>query len=249
MTAYRLDQIVLGRSDAHIIEIDGARVHRAIKGPLEQLRCDARVAGFDLAVASGFRDFDRQLLIWNNKIEGRRPLLDDNGNRLDPAVMAPEALIHAVLRFSALPGASRHHFGTDIDVYDRASLGPGQTLQLTPQECADGGCMAPFHRWLDEYLAHDRGFYRPYVSGLGVSPEPWHLSFRPIAQPLAAQHSPRLLQAVLAQAPMAMSEVVLRHLPVLYNRYVRVMSPREPLNNSEWRPGWTAQPTEARIIR
>ena len=30
----------------------------------------------------------------------------------------------AILLWSALPGASRHHWGTDFDVFDRAAVPP-----------------------------------------------------------------------------------------------------------------------------
>ena len=38
------------------------------------------------------------------------------------------------MRWSAIPGSSRHHWGTDLDVYDAAAVTPDYQVQLTPQE-------------------------------------------------------------------------------------------------------------------
>jgi len=47
--------------------------------------------------------------------------------------------VRAILHWSALPGASRHHWGTEIDVIDRAALADGRKAQLIPAEYgADG---------------------------------------------------------------------------------------------------------------
>src|SRR5262249_52799990 len=93
------------------------------------LSAAAREAGLGPAAASGFRDFDRQRAIWNDKYAGRRPLLDRSGLPLDPRVMTDPEIVEAILHWSALPGASRHHWGTEIDVIDRAALPPGQEPQ------------------------------------------------------------------------------------------------------------------------
>jgi hypothetical protein len=92
--------------------------------------------------------------------------------------------LHAILRFSAIPGTSRHHWGTDLDIYDAAAMSPDYQLQLSPQEVAAGGLFDPLHCWLDERMAagESRGFYRPYASDCGgVAPERWHLSYAPLS--------------------------------------------------------------------
>ena len=44
-----------------------------------------------------------------------------------------------ILRWSALPGGSRHHWGTEIDIFDPDLLPQGQSLQLEPWEYESGG--------------------------------------------------------------------------------------------------------------
>jgi len=48
------------------------------------LRAAAQAQGIELAAASSFRDFERQLGIWNDKFLGRRALLDRDGTRWTP---------------------------------------------------------------------------------------------------------------------------------------------------------------------
>ena len=54
--------------------------------PFLNLRRAAQADGIDLEPLSSFRDFARQLTIWNGKFSGERPMLDAAGMRLDAAV-------------------------------------------------------------------------------------------------------------------------------------------------------------------
>ena len=51
-----------------------------------------------------------------------------------------------------LPGASRHHWGHDVDIYDAAAMPEGYQIQLTPEEVEGAGIFAPMHDWLDRYF-------------------------------------------------------------------------------------------------
>jgi LAS superfamily LD-carboxypeptidase LdcB len=179
------DDVLTGRDDNFIDHSSLERpVHRDIVGPWQLLRAAAMEAGFDLAIASGYRNYQRQLAIWNSKARGERAIYADDGSVLDVATLNERELMFAILRWSALPGASRHHWGTDIDIYDRAAVPSDYELQLTHAETADNGPFGPLHRWLDERIELDRafGFFRPYqVDRGGVAPERWHLSYAPLA--------------------------------------------------------------------
>jgi LAS superfamily LD-carboxypeptidase LdcB len=186
------------------------------------LQSSAARSGFDLQVASGFRSFDRQLMIWNAKARGQRTVHDDHGRPVDLQRLTPLARAEAILRFSALPGASRHHWGTDLDVFDAAALPADYRLQLTPEEVADDGMMGPFHRWLDEELARGGGFFRPYAEDTGgVAVERWHLSYAPLAAACEAALTPVLLADAIRDCDLELADVVLAELPALFDRYVR----------------------------
>jgi LAS superfamily LD-carboxypeptidase LdcB len=215
-----------GRTRAHVLELaeppctlqpDAARAFIA-------LRTAAAVAGLDLAAASSFRDFQRQLAIWNDKFVGRRPLLDRDGTPLDPAVMTAPQIVRAILHWSALPGASRHHWGTEIDVIDRAALTDGRKAQLVPAEYAADGVFAKLDRWLTQH-AESYGFFRPYDRDRGgVQPEPWHLSFAPVAAAALQGLTIDVLSEALREVELGGAEAVWPQLEEIHARYVRAVA-------------------------
>ncbi|MFK7828526.1 MAG: M15 family metallopeptidase [Congregibacter sp.] len=207
----------------------------------QRLAAAASKQGFDLRIASSYRSYDRQLRIWNEKMCGQRSVCDDTGERLNMVGLQDEEKLHAVLRFSALPGASRHHWGTDVDVYDHAALVDGYQLQLSAAEVEDGGCFSALHDWLDERIVAGEsfGFYRPYdLDRGGVARERWHLSFAPLATDLAAALEPELLrrcwrerasQRVPGVEDLSLRELVEPRLDALLERFVlRVGAPPAP---------------------
>jgi LAS superfamily LD-carboxypeptidase LdcB len=224
---------LLGCTDSHLLTLpdhDGrVSVHREVLAPLVQLRDDAKAAGFDLRVASGFRGFDRQCRIWNGKCRGDRPVLDNYGFPLELSKLSVDEKIDAILRWSALPGASRHHWGTECDIYDAAAMPCDYQLALHPDEYINGGIFAPMMEWLTEYLQRpdSPAFYRPYLLDCGgVAPEPWHISYRPIAEQYEAQWSVTLLREHLQQLPIKErieeQQYVINHLDRIYLRFVQL---------------------------
>jgi LAS superfamily LD-carboxypeptidase LdcB len=225
--------LLTGRDDNFIDHASLERpVHRDLVAAWRQLAQDARAAGFDLVIASGYRDYARQLAIWNAKASGERPVLDDAGSPLRLEALDAWAQVQAILRWSALPGASRHHWGTDIDVYDRAAVADGYQLQLTAEEVADDGPFGPLHRWLDERIAGDAsyGFFRPYDRDCGgVAPERWHLSYAPTAARYQRQLSAARLFSELDTPALALRSTVTEHWATIYERYIQVPAERYPL--------------------
>ena len=210
-------------TDLHSGQAEGAMlVHQDIVVPLTELQQNAAASGFDLRLCSGFRSFDRQLHIWNAKLSGLRPVVDDRGALINLDLLSPWQQIQAVMRWSALPGASRHHWGTDIDIYDRAAMPADYQLQLIPAEVEGQGMFAPLHDWLDEKLA-DQGFYRPYGTDTGgVAPERWHISYRPLAQTFAQGLTAEVLEQRLQDTELLLLDVVLDHLDEILQRYIQV---------------------------
>lgn len=221
-----LDALLLGLNDSELVEVPelACRVHRAVVAPLLQLQARAAEAGFALRVASSYRSFERQRLIWNAKAQGQRPVLDSAGEPLDISLLSETELVYAILRWSALPGASRHHWGTDLDVYDASCIAPDYPLQLTVAETCGDGPFAAFHAWLSEELQRPEcEFYRPYVEDRGgIAPEPWHLSYAPLALEFARQHSAALLREQLLAADLALKTTVLADLNSIYQRFIAV---------------------------
>ncbi|MDP9084958.1 MAG: M15 family metallopeptidase [Pseudomonadota bacterium] len=211
-----------GKVRSHIIELAAPEcaLHVHAVAPFLNLRRAALADGFDLSPVSSFRDFSRQLSIWNGKFSGEKPLLDEFGRTLDADQLSPMERVDAILLWSALPGASRHHWGTDLDLIDRNAAAPGYRVQLTPEEFATSGPFAAMAEWLD-VNAQRFGFFRPFRGVLsGVQPEPWHFSFAPLADEARRRLTPAVLREAIDAAPLLGKEQVLARLEELHARYV-----------------------------
>ena len=197
-------------------------VHSDVVSSILALKQLATQAGFELKLASGFRSFERQCLIWNEKAEGRRAVLDRNGNPLDINMFTKVQWLYHILHWSALPGTSRHHWGTEIDVFDQKAISSSYQLQLTEAETKKGGVFYEFHNWLTEELnSSGEGFFRPYANDLGgVAVEPWHLSFRPKANIYQALLNKDDLYSFLEGREFALKEEVLENFSDIYSRFV-----------------------------
>lgn len=224
-----------GRDRGHLVELDSPRctLHAAVAAPFLALREAAARAGFDLVPVSSFRDFARQRAIWNAKFRGQRPAFDRAGRPLDMAVLDDAARVEAILLWSALPGASRHHWGSDIDVVDGRVMARGYQPKLVVEEYRRGGPFAALSVWLGQNLRR-YGFYRPYTRrGRGVQPEPWHISYAPVAAPALGRMSARLLADAIRGADVAGEQAILASLPSIRERYLLDVN-APPRMRSRW---------------
>lgn len=178
-------------------------------------------AGISMDIASSFRSVERQLTIWNNKWEGTRPLFDRDGEQLDAKALSDEEKLKTILIWSALPGSSRHHWGTDLDVYDAKRIAAsGKELQLIEQEYMQGGPCFKLCQWMDVHL-NDFGFFRPYQEDRGgVAVEPWHISH--IQQSLRIEKSLSIteFETFIQQLDIYGRATILKHLDWIWNCFV-----------------------------
>ncbi len=128
----------------------------------EEMAAAAQKEGITLRVISGGRNFNMQKSIWERKWNARRPnFKSDKETALD------------ILKYSSMPGTSRHHWGTDLDINS-----------LEPSYFASGKGKKEYD-WLQKNAANF-GFCQTYdnktVSGrTGYSEEKWHYSYMPIS--------------------------------------------------------------------
>ncbi len=211
-----------GRDRTHVVQLLEPRfaAQPEVASAFMAMREAAGRDGIDLLPVSSFRDFRTQLRIWNGKFSGRKPLYDMQGRARDFTLLTPTEIIHCILNWSALPGGSRHQWGTEIDVVDGAVMPPGYSPQLLPEEVAPGGLFWELHQWLDANLA-TYGFFRPYryFKG-GMYPEPWHLSYAPLSVPALGQVSVELLRDALSSADILGKGLVLEMLPDIYRDHI-----------------------------
>lgn len=130
--------------------------------------------GFDIKIASSYRDFYRQESIWERKYLS---YTDEEG-------MTPLDAIDKIIEYSTIPGTSRHHWGTDIDVIDGYPEASGNVLVTEKFEA--GGPYEGLKLWMDENSVKF-GFYLVYTNNprrRGFKYEPWHYSYAPISIPM-----------------------------------------------------------------
>jgi LAS superfamily LD-carboxypeptidase LdcB len=222
-------QELTGRKATHVREVPElqSRLHVDAVAAVLQLREAAARAGIELTIVSSFRDFARQTAIWNSKYRGERPLLDRSGQPLDAAKLDEKAKVDAILLWSALPGASRHHWGSDFDVIDQSAVPPDYRPQLTTEEFAPGGPFARLNDWLGLNLGQ-LGFFRPYRTDRGgVHPEPWHLSYAPVAGPALTALTLDVLYEAIDKSELLGREHVLTRLPEIHAKYVMAVDPAD----------------------
>lgn len=149
---------------------DGLLMHRDAYNAFMKMHQAAQQEGISLIIISAYRSFDHQKRIWENKWNGRQMLSD---NIAATSIKDPEERAAEILRFSSMPGTSRHHWGTDIDINN-----------LNNSYFLNGKGLKEY-QWLKKN-AHTFGFCQPYTrrsarNNRGYEEEKWHWSYRPLA--------------------------------------------------------------------
>ncbi|MDX1943340.1 MAG: M15 family metallopeptidase [Saprospiraceae bacterium] len=127
----------------------------------------------ELTIISATRNFESQKGIWEAKWTGAR-LVDDED--ISKTIADPRKRALKILEYSSMPGSSRHHWGTDIDLND---------LNDTHFLSGEG---KKVYEWLRAH-AHEYGYCQPYSpKGAdrpdGYNEEKWHWSYMPVSKKL-----------------------------------------------------------------
>ncbi|MCD9458982.1 M15 family metallopeptidase [Marinibactrum halimedae] len=231
--------MLFGATEVHLSPIsfcqENVLLNSSLEQPLQALFKAGKEQGFEIRVASGFRSAKRQLHIWNKKARGERPVLDQNEVPMSCPELPEWSWVEAILRWSALPGTSRHHWGTDVDIYAPNVLPKGYTLQLTYEETQPSGVMGEFYLWLDEWLSAqaEDGFFRPFMNvnnnkdNFGVACEPWHLSYKPVARVFERAwdeqaRSNHKFKGWLLEQDIELKSVIIENLDQIFARFVHL---------------------------
>ncbi|TVQ42716.1 MAG: D-alanyl-D-alanine carboxypeptidase family protein [Saprospirales bacterium] len=149
---------------------EGMYLQREVYEAFKQMYEVAKKEGISLEIRSATRNFDAQKRIWENKWLGKRPSAGVNAMETYPD---PVDRANNILLYSSMPGTSRHHWGTDIDLnsFDNSWFAEGEGLKL--------------YNWMLEN-ASNFGFCQPYTElgedrPTGYQEEKWHWSYLPLA--------------------------------------------------------------------
>lgn len=139
----------------------------------------AQEEGIVLRVLSATRSFTHQKGIWERKWKERTRAYPDTVRRAQ-----------SILEYSAMPGASRHHWGTDVDLNS-----------LKNEDFEVGGPHERVYVWLRQN-AHCFGFCQPYTPlganrPMGYREEKWHWSYLPLAALMLQQYADQVTDSAL----------------------------------------------------
>lgn len=220
MTQVNAD-ILTGLSEQHLLtRDDGFKVHQDAASPFAALCSAAKASGIEIKIVSSFRSYQRQAAIWQAKLTGKKAVFDLHGNTVDISALSGKARLDAVLLYSALPGASRHHWGTELDLYDAAAVPDDYQPQLIQAEYNPDGPFYRLQQWLTQHAA-EFGFFLPYQQYQGgVAAEPWHLSYQAVAEQYLASFTSAQLRQCIERHPLAEQQLVLAHLDAIFRQYV-----------------------------
>ena len=133
----------------------------------------AKADGITLQIRSATRSFYAQKSIWEAKWSGERNI--EGGENLALTTPDPKERALKILRYSSMPGSSRHHWGTDIDLNNLENdwFSEGEGLKM--------------YNWLKAH-AGEYGFCQVYSAGRphGYFEERWHWSYLPVAAKLTS---------------------------------------------------------------
>ena len=218
--------ILTGRDASLLTLLDDKRViHPTALVALSKLKKSAlSEIGAKIEVISSYRSFEDQQRIWNLKASGKRDLFDLNENKLDFNSLTQTELLSAILQWSAVPGGSRHHWGTDIDVFDSSKIKIND-VKLLNSECNPEGVCGDLHSWLDQKIKDNKsfGFFRPYATdrnNTGVGQEKWHLSYSPISNEYLKAFTYELFLKNVNESNIGLKEQILGKSELIFENYI-----------------------------
>jgi LAS superfamily LD-carboxypeptidase LdcB len=182
------DQLI-GKGNLDIVgDSYTSKMHIKTKVALDTLKDAAAKDGIYIEVVSAYRSFQRQKEIFEGKY-----------NRFTKQGLSPEDAIAKIIEYSTIPGTSRHHWGTDIDIIQAKVPRPENVLQ--PQNFHGNGPFCKLKDWLNEH-ANSFGFYEVYTNNAnrkGFKYEPWHFSYAPVSKPMLQEYKMLDIKQILTE--------------------------------------------------
>jgi LAS superfamily LD-carboxypeptidase LdcB len=142
-----------------------------VQQAFDDMRKSAKDDGIDLKIVSGYRSYDRQQTIWNRKFK-----------KYQSQGLNTEQIFDKIVEYSTVPGTSRHHWGTDLDIIDAAANYSGDVL--VPSKFHGEGPFCKMKAWMEKNASRF-GFELVYTSNSnrsGFKYEPWHYSYVPLSR-------------------------------------------------------------------
>ena len=160
---------LIGKGTPHLFG-NGYQLREEANTAFKKMQAAALKEGISIGAVSSYRGFAHQKRIWERKFKSNKAKgLTDLAN------------IKKIIEYSTIPGTSRHHWGTDIDIYQTNVKQPKNVL--LPRNYHNNGPYCKLKEWMDTNAA-TYGFYIVYTDNAnrkGFKYEPWHFSYKPLS--------------------------------------------------------------------
>lgn len=153
-----------------------------------KMKAEASKENINIELVSAYRSFEKQKQIFENKYR----LFISEG-------LPPLEAIHKIIEYSTIPGTSRHHWGTDIDIIDTNAPRPESVLE--EEHFYGNGPYCKLKEWLNKN-ATSFDFYEVYTNNpdrKGFKYEPWHFSYAPISKSMLQEYKKLDLKKVFQE--------------------------------------------------
>ncbi len=163
-------QELLGRGNPLLTQGVDYKLRPIAAQAFEQMKTAAKADGITLKVVSSYRNYAHQNRIWERKYK-----------RFRESGLSHTTTISKIIEYSTIPGTSRHHWGTDLDIIDGNPKVNGDVL--VPSKFHGTGPFCDMKEWM-KVNAHVFNFHLVYTNAKGrkgFKYEPWHYTFAPLS--------------------------------------------------------------------
>ncbi|WP_300980273.1 M15 family metallopeptidase [Nonlabens sp.] len=192
-------------------------LEKEAQAALDLMKTAAAKEGIQLKVVSGYRSFTRQKQLWNSKYK-----------KYELQGLEPEAIFDKIVEYSTIPGTSRHHWGTDIDIIDAHASYSGDVL--VPSNFHGTGPFCKLKEWMEQQ-ASNYGFELVYTDNdrrTGFKYEPWHYSYAPLSRKRYQDYLKNidLVSFLRAEAIMGMDQISEERLHRYLEEHIKGINPQ-----------------------
>ncbi len=164
------------------------KMHKETAVALHKMKDAAAKKNIKIEVVSAYRSFQRQKEIF----EGKYVKFTSEG-------LTPMQAIEKIIEYSTIPGTSRHHWGTDLDLIDGNAPRPKNVLMAS--NFHGTGPFCKMKEWMNKH-AESFGFFEVYTNNKnrkGFHYEPWHVSYAPVSVPMLQVYKKLDVKAILSE--------------------------------------------------
>lgn len=190
---YHKDDL-MGKSSP-VLYGDGYKLQKEAYDSFMKMKAAALKEGISIKVVSSYRNYAHQNRIWDRKYK-----------KFIAQGLSPLQSVKKIIEYSTIPGTSRHHWATDLDIVDGNARQPKGLL--LEKNFENNGPFCKLKEWMDNN-ANSYGFYLVYTSEesrKGFKYEPWHYSYAPLSIPMLKAYQKLNIKAELQKMNLSGSQ-------------------------------------------